>query len=332
MFNRRWMPLNALRAFEAVGRQRSFTSGAQAIGVTQSAVSRHVAALESLLGQRLLLRKAQGVELTPAGEALLPVIGRSFDRIEQVLSEIRATSAPKGRTLRVHFPPSFLQQVAMPMLAEFRAEYPDLQLDIFSTNPPGRPLQDCDAAVVYDQPQVTDQISDLLWLTRLRPVCSPAMAAAFDGLSLDQVLARGELLHVRVDGRPKSFYWSAFARRFGLDLDSDRGLYFDTLVLAVRYAMAGGGIALADINMFAEEIADGRLVAPFPQDCEDGYGYYLTLAAEDLDDPVIAAFRNWIIARFAGRRRAGDEGIPQPPARAASTVGAFTVYEGGSAV
>jgi DNA-binding transcriptional LysR family regulator len=66
--------------------------------------------------------------------------------------------------------------------------------------------------------------------------------------------------------------------------------------------MEGSGIALADVEMFTREIADGRLVAPYAEEYENGYGYYLTMAAEDLEDPAIAAFRNWIIARLARRR------------------------------
>lgn len=305
VFNRKWIPLNALRAFEAVGRHRSFTAGAQSIGVTQSAVSRHVASLEDLLGQKLLIRRAHTVTLTKAGELLLPAIGKSFDRLEQVLSEIRAASPDGGRRLRVHFPPSFLQQMALPILAEFRAAFPDVSLDVTSALAPGLPHGDCDIAVVYDRPQVSDRIRDLLWLVRVTPVCAPAVAAAItaEGLSLEDFLARQEPLHVRVEGEPRGALWQAFARRHGLSLAADRGLAFDTLVLAVQYAMAGGGVTLADVDMFEGEIASGRLAAPFREECEDGFGYYLTMAAEDLDDPVIAAFRGIAIRRFAGLRR-----------------------------
>ncbi len=313
MFNRKWIPLNALRAFEAVGRHRSFTAGAQSIGVTQSAVSRHVASLEDLLGQKLMIRRAHTVTLTKAGELLLPAIGKSFDRLEQVLTEIRAATPDGGRRLRVHFPPSFLQQMALPILADFRREFPDVSLDVTSALAPGLPQGDCDVAVVYDRPQVSDRIRDLLWLVRVTPVCAPDAAAtvARDGLSLEDFLARQEPLHVRVEGEPRGALWQAFTRRFGLDLPPDRGLTFDTLVLAVQYAMTGGGVTLADVDMFEAEIAAGRLAAPFAEECEDGFGYYLTLAAEDLDDPVIAAFRSFVIQRFAGRRRARDE-APRP--------------------
>ena len=52
--------------------------------------------------------------------------------------------------------------------------------------------------------------------------------------------------------------------------------------------------------MFSAEIADGRLVQPFPTVMEDGYGYYLKIHAEDLADPVVSIFRSWLIARFQG--------------------------------
>jgi LysR family glycine cleavage system transcriptional activator len=71
--------------------------------------------------------------------------------------------------------------------------------------------------------------------------------------------------------------------------------------------MAGGGVALADVDMFAEEIAQGGLVAPFPEVFEDGFGYYLKFHAEDLADPVIALFRSWMIARFAAPRPQPDQ-------------------------
>ena len=62
--------------------------------------------------------------------------------------------------------------------------------------------------------------------------------------------------------------------------------------------MEGGGVALVDVDMFAEEIASGRLVAPYDVVFEEGYGYYLKLHVEDLADPVVSLFRSWLIGRF----------------------------------
>ena len=107
--DRRWLPLNALRAFEMVGRHLSFTGAAQSMHVSQSALSRHVAMLEDLLGQPLLSRRPHGLALTEAGAALLPAIGKSFDRLEQVLNDIVSAgwaAAPAARSYGAVVPPS----------------------------------------------------------------------------------------------------------------------------------------------------------------------------------------------------------------------------------
>lgn len=298
MINRRWLPLNALRAFDAVAHNLSFTAGAQALHVSQSALSRHVISLEDLLGRKLLERRPHGVVLTDAGAALLPVVRKSFDRIEQVINEIRAGSST-GRTLRVHIPPSLLQQLGMPILRDFRREFPDIQVDVFSSHGTGVPSADLDLAIIYDRPGVDDFVTDLLWMVRVTPACSPELADRHTGKSLAEFVADNELLHVKLDGEPRGLLWSNFVRQCGFQADSSRGLAFDTAIAANQYAIAGEGIALADIDMFADEIASGKLVTPYAEVHNDGYGYYLKLHAEDLSDPAIALFRRWIIARFA---------------------------------
>ena len=303
MINRRWLPLNALRAFDAVGQNLSFTSGAQALHVSQSALSRHVISLEAMLGCKLLERRPHGVVLTEAGAALLPAVRKSFDRIEAVLNEIQAGESA-GRTLKLHVPPSLLQQQLLPILREFRREFPEIRVDVFSSHGTGLPPTDIDMAIVFDRPSVDDRITDLLWMVRVTPVCSPELAARHDGLGLAEFLAANELLHVKLEGQPRGLLWSGFARQCGVFAETSRGLAFDTAIAAVQYAIAGEGVALADIDMFADDIASGRLVAPHDAVHGDGYGYYLKLEAEDLADPAIALLRSWVIARFAAQASA----------------------------
>ncbi len=299
MINRRWLPLNALRAYEAVGRNLSFTVGAQALHVSQSALSRHVISLEELLGTPLLERRAHGMVLTEAGAALLPAVTKAFDRIEQTLNQIQQ-GRRSARTLRVHMPPSLLQHLALPILRDFRREFPDVRIDVSSSHVTGLPAHDLDVAVVYDRPNVDDKVTDLLWMVRTTPVCSPDIAAQHAGKDLETFLADNELLHVRLEGEPRGLLWGAFARQCGLAVQTDRGLAFDTALSAVQFARSGAGVALADVDMFAAELASGELVAPFNTSFEDGYGYYLKFHAEDLADPLISTFRSWTIARFSG--------------------------------
>ena len=297
LINRRWLPLNALRAFDAVGQHLSFTAGAEALGVSQSALSRHVIALEDLLGAQLLERKPNRISLTEAGEFLLPVVKKSLDRLEASLNTIRQGSR-SNRTLRIHVPPSLLNHLVAPMLRDFRSEFPDILIDVSSSHGTGLPLQDLDVAVVFDRPNVDDRVTDLLWMVRVTPVCSPEVAGQHAGRSLAEFLSANELLHVKLEGEPRSFLWTTFARQCGLSIDTDRGIAFDTVLSAVQFAKSGAGVALADQDMFAADLASRDLVAPFDVSCEDGFGYYLKFHPEDLADPVIAAFRSWMIAGF----------------------------------
>ncbi len=81
-------------------------------------------------------------------------------------------------------------------------------------------------------------------------------------------------------------------------MNVERGLVFDTAVLAVQYALSGEGIALVDSYLFGDYIRTGQLVKPFDNTLDDGYGYYLITHPEALSDTAIALFRSWLIERF----------------------------------
>ncbi len=295
--DRQWLPLNALRAFEAAGRLGSFTGAAASLTVAQSAVSRHVIALERFLGVPLFERRPGQLVLTEAGRHLLPAVTRSFDRIDGALGEIIAERGTPRRMLRLALPPTFALQLAVPILRDFRAEHPALGIEIAS-RPPGEAQGEAALAVAYSEPKVSDAINDLLWMERLAVVCAPA-ALAGGAPDLPALMARHDLLHVRLGGRPHGHMWRLMARAAGRpDLVVDGGLVFDTAQLAVHYALSGDGLALVDPVLFRDDLAAGRLVAPFETRLASGYGYYLVTAPEDLDEAV-ALFRSWLIRRFA---------------------------------
>jgi len=301
-FDRRWLPLNALRAFEAVGRHLSFTGAAAVLNVSQGAISRHVINLEKLLGHALFERRPQALVLTKAGAALLPIVSASFNRMEQALNDIVRDGGGR-KTLRLQLPPSFAQKLALPILQGFRKDFPDIFVDFSSLGFTGLPRTDSDIAVIYDKPKVGDAITDLLWMNRVAPTCSPELARQHQGKSLGEFLAANELLHVKLEGQPPGILWEGFSWHYQLGLNTDRGMAFDTAILTAQYAQCGEGVALLDIDLFADDIAAGRLVTPFDATFEDGYGYYLNLQLEDLADPVISVFRSWMIRHFGSHQR-----------------------------
>jgi DNA-binding transcriptional LysR family regulator len=299
IIDRRWLPLNALRAFEGVAKHTSFTAAANALLISQSALSRHVIALEKLLGTQLFERRPHALVLTKAGQLLLPAVVKSFDRLEYALDDIRNDGATCVRTLRVQMPPSFAVHLAVPILRDFRRAAAEVEIDLVSPYGVGPPPGDVDVAVVYSKPTVTDLVTDLLWPVRLGMLCHPEVAALHQGKSLADFIAANELVHVRIADLPRHHCWSQFARQSNLaSLNVERGLVFDTAMMAVQYALSGDGIALVDTYLFGDTLRTGKLVRPFDNALDDGYGYYLTTHPEALSDTAIALFRSWLIDRF----------------------------------
>ena len=297
--DRRWLPLNALRAFEGVAQHLSFTAAANALLISQSALSRHVIALEKLIGVQLFERRPHALVLTKAGQHLLAAVTKSFDRLEYALDDIRNDGTSVLRTLRVQMPPTFAAHLAVPILRDFRHTAPDVDIDLVSPYGVGAPVSEVDVAVVYSKPTVTDMVRDLLWPVRLSMICHPAIAEKHKDQDLGGFIEANELIHVRLSDLPRHHLWSQFARQSGLHgLNVERGLVFDTALLAVQYALSGEGIALIDTYLFGDYIRSGRLITPFDNILDDGYGYYLITHPESLGDTAIALFRSWLIERF----------------------------------
>lgn len=301
--DRRWLPLNALRAFEAVAKHGSFTGAANALRISQSALSRHVISIERLIGVQLFERRPHALLLTKAGQHLLPTVIKSFDRLEYSLDEIRNEGAPTLRTLRVQMPPSFAVHLAVPILRDFRRANAEIEIDLVSPYGVGPPPSDVDVAVVYSKPTVTEYVSDLLWPVRMSILCHPQLAERHAGKDLATFIRDNELIHVRIADLPRHHMWAQFAKQTHLGpIGYERGLVFDTALLAAQYALSGEGLALVDVNLFAEDLRAGRLVRPFDVSLDDGYGYYLITHPDALSDTAIALFRTCLIEHFAPKK------------------------------
>ncbi|MDE2448719.1 MAG: LysR family transcriptional regulator, partial [Gammaproteobacteria bacterium] len=204
-------------------------------------------------------------------------------------------------------PPSFAMQLAVPILRDFRQASTEVDIDLISPAAAGPPLGDVDVAVIYSRPMVTDLVADLLWPVRLSILCHPQVAAQHAAKGLAGFIEANELVHVRIDELPRHEAWVQFVRHAGLGpINVERGLVFDTAMLAAQYALSGQGVALVDTNLFAEEIRSGRLVSPFDATVDNGYGYYLLTHPEGLADTAISLFRSWLIERFGASAPAAN--------------------------
>jgi LysR family glycine cleavage system transcriptional activator len=277
--------LNALRAFEVAGRLNSFSRAADELGVTQGAISRQIKLLEGQLGVELFARQATGVTLTGEGERLLPVLTESFNRMAEAAAALR----DDPWRLSIGAPPSFGMRWLMPRIARFQAENPRIDARLTITTDDIADLSGFDVAVHYGGTPPQGLHALKLAGERLIPVAAPRLIDGDRPLKTPQDLAR----HTLIDTVPDRRYWRLWLEVVGLDsLTGERAQVITILDMALRVAEQGMGVAIGDVAMIADDIALGRLAAPFPVEVPSGFSYWLVSRPEASHRPkMLALFR-----------------------------------------
>lgn len=122
--------LDGIEVFLAVARQRSFRQAAAALGVSPSAVSQAVRALESRLGTALFARTTRSVGLTEAGERFLSRVGPAYEELAAAGEEARGLGRKPAGLLRLTVPPAVMPILLEPLLASFGQAYPEVEVEI----------------------------------------------------------------------------------------------------------------------------------------------------------------------------------------------------------
>ena len=284
-------PLNALRAFEAVARLDSVSRAAEELHVTHGAVSRHLRQLEDALGAPRFVRKGRGRALTPAGRRLHAAAAEALDPLRRAWADL--CRGPEQRApLVLGCPGSILARWMIPRLERLARECPDLPLHLSANESrPDDRLTGLDAALmIATPPWPADWQVHALATERIGPVVSPLWPGA-DALrgAAPSAIAAHALLHTA--SRPQA--WQEWAMRIDLDPATLRmGTRFDRLYYLLEAAAAGLGIAIAPEPLVAEDLASGRLIAPWG--FVDTDGLWVLCAAKRNADPRIARLAAWL--------------------------------------
>ncbi len=253
--------LNALRAFEAVVRRGSVSLAADELHVTHGAISRHIHALEDELGCRLFQRKGRGLSPTSAGLRLAEAAGAAFTQLRDVCTRLRDDAAQAPLVLGCAA--SVMARWIIPRLAQLERDLPHLRLHLSpQENLPDAELAGMDAALLLAAPPwPASWVAHELAPERIGPVLAPHHpAAATLASAAPQAITQQLLLHTT--SRPQA--WPGWARRHDLDTAELRyGTGFAHLYYLLEAAVAGLGIAIAPEPLVREDIAAGRLIAPW---------------------------------------------------------------------
>lgn len=311
-------PLNALRAFEIAARHMSFATAAKTLHVTPAAISHQIKGLEEHLGLRLFRRLPRGLELTRAGQVLLPRLKEGFERLAQGIEELRALQAPG--TLSVSAATSFTTRWLAPRLHRFVGAHPDLDVRINAStrliDPSrgeaddgetlvGSPVEDADIVVRFGTGDYEGFRVDPLLKVEVTAMCSPRLLKEGKPLQKPADVAQHALIHDNVKADDGGQLWDAWLASAGVTgVDTSHGLRFSHAMLALEAAADGMGIAMGITALAGSDLAAGRLVAPFEQRLPLRFGYYIVSGHDTAERADVVAFRNWLQAEAASGKKA----------------------------
>ena len=269
--------LNVLAAFLAVAEERSFTRAAKRVGVSRSALSHAIRGLEERIGVRLLSRTTRSVAPTDAGEQLIGRLRPALGDVASVLDQIaEQRERPAGR-VRLVVSPLAAAMVLAPKLAVFANAYPDVVLDITTTNEMHLDLVagHFDAGIHLGEFIERDMIAVRVSRDqRAAIVGSPAYFDRHPRPKSPRDLTKHRCLNFR-HGQNETYRWEFDKGKQSLTVAVDGPLVVDEVQLLIRAAVDGVGLTFLMEEQAAPYLASGRLVRVLEDWCEPFAGYFL---------------------------------------------------------
>ncbi len=290
--SRRLPPLNALRAFEAAARHRSFARAAEELHVTPAAISQQIKQLEDHLGLSLF-RRGKVLALSETAGATLPVLSEAFDGLERAAARLRADR--RDGPLVVSVPPAFAARWLVPRLDDFHSRYPDIELRLLATRRVVEfAVEDVDVALRFGAGPYPGLHAERLMAEVIVPVAAPAVAATVNGPA---DLPACTLLHDDAHEWDPAFPdWDTWLASLGVAVTTPlRIRHYGDVNLVIQAAVSGSGVALVWHTLVAEELRNGRLLRLINSALPTEHGYHLIAPLNRLQVPKVTAFREWLL-------------------------------------
>jgi LysR family glycine cleavage system transcriptional activator len=300
--------LKAVKSFVAAAKYQSFTRAAEALCVTQAAISRQIRELEAYLGVELFRRVGRAVELTEAGATFFDAAQLSFVNISQAAKRIRAHKVGKSE-LTLCCSPAFAALWLSPKLPGFFGENEDIDLNLIST----QNFLSMETGVVPDvyitkfasvQPGYR---SYPLFHDVVYPVCSPRYKDRHPELATLTGLRDGALLNLSPYGRSQvaeHVDWRVWLAFHDTDiekrsLDRPHAFMANDYNVIINMALADQGVALGWNHLVSGLVESGALVRPIDQEVvHKDSQHYLAFKEDRESDPAACRLRDWVFSQF----------------------------------
>jgi DNA-binding transcriptional LysR family regulator len=279
--------LHLLRAFSEASRLGSFSRAAEALNVTQSAISQQIRQLEQEVGTPLFQRAGRQVALTDFGRIYLKLIDGPIAALEEGHTTLRAMT---GRTsLVLHLARSFGSQWLAPRLPALAARHPDILVTCMYFNPGDTPSGHNSDAIILSNAidaELSDFVIEPLFSTTLAPVAAPSLGAVDIGRLADYPIIHTLLRHDD---------WKTWCLAAGVPfVPRGKGWSFESSSMSYSAAHHGLGIVMAELEFIADDLKQKRLQQISPLTVNSGHQFHIAYPRSRYSRPALQKFRNWI--------------------------------------
>ncbi|TNF64940.1 MAG: LysR family transcriptional regulator [Rhodobacteraceae bacterium] len=287
---RRFHPsISALRALEALDRLGSASAAAEELALTQGAVSRQIQALERQMGQTLARRDGRRLILTDPARAFASEVRGALNQIAQ--AALRVQAQPAGGTLTLAILPAFGMRWLMPRLPDFARRHPEVTINMGTELVPfSFASKGYDAALHFGTGDWPGTERLLLRHETMVPVCAPDLIGTRRPKGPGDAL-RYPLLHIQT----RRDAWGDWLRGQGVTPPLPLpGTIHDQYSTIIQAALHGLGVALLPEYLAEQDLATGRLIAPFGPGTEARGAYWLVWPHDRSGNAALRAFRDWM--------------------------------------
>ena len=269
--------ISDLLAFLAVARERSFTKAAAKLGVSQSALSHTIRALEARLGLRLLTRTTRSVAATEAGERLLRNVGPRFDEIDAELTALSALRDKPAGNIRITTGEHAANAILWPALVKMLPEYPDINVELtIDSGLTDIVAERFDAGIRFGESLDKDMIAVRIGPdVRMNVVGSPTYFSSRPIPQTPQDLTAHDCINMRLPTYGGFYAWEFQQERRHLKMRVDGRLAFNTLAPILTASLTGFGLACLPEDMVQPYIRQKALIPVLDDWCQPFSGYHL---------------------------------------------------------
>jgi len=287
--------LGGVSTLAAVVESGSFVKAAEALGVTQSAVSRAVSRLETRLGIRLLHRTTRSVKLTAEGQRFYEEIAPMLSGIRDAVTSATGAAAVVSGRLRVNIDPFVSRLLLAPQIGSFLNRYPELSLELITRDSLGDLIgEGFDVAVRFGDPPTSSLVVRKVLETRILTVAAPRYIERHGRPTKPSELSRHHCIQFRNPGTGQPFEWEFHRGRKIVPVKTSGRLLLTDVGTMLGACIAGVGIAQVMALGIQDLLDGGQLVELFPDWPNEKFPLFALYPSRTLPPAKLRAFLDFV--------------------------------------